>query len=49
MEIKEVELSVKGKTIYNNVSRIVNAGSRTMSDDEIRFVVYKILSELESK
>lgn len=48
MEIKEVELSVKGKTIYNNVSRIVNAGSRTMSDDEIRFVVYKILSELES-
>lgn len=46
MEIKEVELSVKGKTIYNNVNRIVQSGGKTMSNEEIRFVVYKILSEL---
>lgn len=48
MKIKEVELSVKGKTVYNNVKRILQAGGRTMSADEVKFIVYKILSELEN-
>ncbi|MFP9128870.1 hypothetical protein [Niallia sp. BSM11] len=48
MKIKEVDMSIKGKTIYSNVSRIVQNGGRTISPDEVKYIMYKILSELNS-
>lgn len=48
MKIKEVEMSIKGKTIYSNVSRIIQNGGRTISPDEVKFIIYKLLTELES-
>ncbi|MEM1501937.1 hypothetical protein RG959_00810 [Domibacillus sp. 8LH] len=47
MKLQEVELSVKGKTVYSNVSRIVQAGGRTMSNEEVKYIMYKILTELD--
>lgn len=45
--IKEVELSVKGKTIYKQLDRIVTAGGRTMNPEEVKFILYKILQEMK--
>jgi len=46
MTIKEVELSVKGKTIYNQVQRIVSAGGKTMNPEEVKYILYRILEEI---
>ncbi|OZI12082.1 hypothetical protein CEW92_08465 [Bacillaceae bacterium SAS-127] len=45
--INETDLSVKGRTVYNQLSRIVTAGGRTMNPDEVKYVLYKILQELD--
>ncbi|MFB1081898.1 hypothetical protein [Jeotgalibacillus sp. JSM ZJ347] len=45
--IEEVELSVKGKTIYNNLSRIVKAGGKTLTQNEVRFILYNLLKDTE--
>lgn len=44
--IQEIELSVKGKTIYNQLQRIVSAGGRTMNPEEVKYILYKILQEI---
>lgn len=44
--IQEVELSVKGKTIYNQLQRIVEAGGRTMNPEEVKYILYRILGEI---
>lgn len=41
--IKEVELSVKGNTIYDQLQRIVSAGGRTMNHEEVKYILFKIL------
>lgn len=46
--IKEIELSVKGKTIYKQLDRIVTAGGRTMNPDEVKFILYKLLQQMKS-
>lgn len=46
--IKEVELSVKGKTIYGQLKRIVEAGGRTMNAEEVKYILYKILEQIKS-
>lgn len=45
--IQEVELSVKGKTIYNQLQRIVEAGGRTMNSEEVKYILYKILQRIK--
>ncbi len=45
--IQEVELSVKGKTIYNQLQRIVEAGGRTMNPEEVKYIMYKILQGIK--
>ena len=45
--IKEMELSVKGNTIYNQLHRIVTAGGRTMNQDEVKYILFRILKELK--
>nr|WP_312752901.1 hypothetical protein [Bacillus mobilis] len=44
--IQEVELSVKGKTIYNQLQRIVEAGGRTMNLEEVKYILYRILQDV---
>ncbi|MCM0625140.1 hypothetical protein M5J14_11510 [Lysinibacillus sp. OL1_EC] len=44
--IQEVELSVKGNTIYNQLQRIVSAGGRTMNGEEVKYILYKLLQEI---
>ena len=46
--IQKVELSVKGKTVFNNVQRIVKSSGRTMQADEMKYILYKLLEELET-
>lgn len=48
LTIQETDLSVKGKTVLGNLKRIVEAGGRTMSPDEVKYIVYLVLKELES-
>lgn len=38
--IKEVDLSVKGKTIYTQIERIVTSGGRTMNSEEVKYILY---------
>lgn len=45
--IREVDLSVKGKTIYAQLKRIVEAGGRTMNQDEVKYILYKILEDVK--
>ncbi|WP_417897779.1 hypothetical protein ABN702_16025 [Bacillus haimaensis] len=45
--IKEMELSVKGSTIYNQLHRIVTAGGRTMNQDEVKYILFRILKEVK--
>lgn len=45
--IKEVELSVKGKTVFNQLQRIVEAGGRTMNPEEVKYILYKILQGIK--
>lgn len=45
--IKEVELSVKGKTIYTQLDRIVTAGGRTMNQEEVKYILYKLLQKIK--
>lgn len=45
--IEETELSVKGKTIYKQLDRIVTAGGRTMNPEEVKFILYKLLQQLK--
>jgi hypothetical protein len=47
IEIQKMDLSVKGKTIFNNVQRIVKSSGRTMQAEEVKFILYKLLEELE--
>lgn len=47
MTIQEVDLSVKGKTIYSQLQRIVEAGGKTMNPDEVKYILYKILQEIK--
>lgn len=44
--IQEMELSVKGNTIYNQLQRIVNAGGRTMNGEEVKYILFKLLQKL---
>lgn len=44
--IQEVELSVKGKTIYNQLQRIVESGGRTMNPEEVKYILYRILQDV---
>ncbi|RUL46531.1 hypothetical protein [Lysinibacillus antri] len=44
--IKEMELSVKGNTIYNQLQRIVTAGGRTMNAEEVKYILYRVLKEV---
>lgn len=46
MTIKEVDLSVKGTTIYGQLQRIVKAGGKTMNPEEVKYILYKILQEI---
>ncbi|QGG52982.1 hypothetical protein [Lysinibacillus pakistanensis] len=46
LTIKEVELSIKGKNIYDHLNRIVTSGGRTMNPDEVKYILYKILQEI---
>ncbi|MDP1394446.1 hypothetical protein Q8G28_13520 [Lysinibacillus capsici] len=46
MTIQEVDLSVKGKTIYNQLRRIVSAGGKTMNPEEVKYILYRILEEV---
>ncbi|WP_318503046.1 hypothetical protein [Bacillus sp. T3] len=45
--IKEMDLSVKGNTIYNQLHRIVTAGGRTMNPEEVKYILYRILKEVK--
>ncbi|MEH7131400.1 hypothetical protein V7103_24830 [Neobacillus drentensis] len=45
--IKEMELSVKGNTIYNQLHRIVTAGGRTMNLEEVKYILFRILKEVK--
>lgn len=45
--IKEMELSVKGNTIYGQLQRIVQAGGRTMNSEEVKYILYNILKSVE--
>lgn len=45
--IKEMELSVKGNTIYRQLQRIVTAGGRTMNSEEVKYILYRILKEVK--
>jgi hypothetical protein len=45
--IKEMNLSVKGNTIYNQLNRIVTAGGRTMNPEEVKYILYSILKEVK--
>ncbi|MER2000777.1 MAG: hypothetical protein ABS882_13470, partial [Lysinibacillus sp.] len=44
--IREVELSVKGRTIYGQLERIVEAGGKTMNPEEVKYILYRILQEV---
>lgn len=44
--IKEMDLSVKGNTIYNQLYRIVTAGGRTMNREEVKYILYRVLKEV---
>ena len=44
--VKEMDLSVKGNTIYNQLHRIVTAGGRTMNPEEVKYILYRILKEV---
>jgi hypothetical protein len=46
LTIKEMDLSVKGNTIYNQLHRIVTAGGRTMNPEEVKYILYRILKEI---
>ena len=46
LTITEMDLSIKGKNIYDHVNRIVINGGKTMNREEVKFILYKILSEL---
>lgn len=43
--VTEYELSTKGKVIYNQVSRIIGAGGRTLHPDEVKYILFKVLQE----
>lgn len=43
--IKEVDLSVKGKTIYGQLQRIVEAGGKTMNPEEVKYILYSLLRD----
>lgn len=43
--VSELELSTKGKVIYNQVSRIIGAGGRTLNPDEVKYILFKVLQE----
>lgn len=43
--VSELELSTKGKVIYNQVSRIIGAGGRTLTPDEVKYILFKVLQE----
>jgi hypothetical protein len=45
--IKEMELSVKGNTIYNQLHRIVTAGGRTMNLEEVKYILFRVLKEVK--
>lgn len=45
--IKEMDLSVKGNTIYNQLHRIVTAGGRTMNPEEVKYILYRVLAEVK--
>lgn len=45
--IQEMDLSVKGKTIYNQLQRIVDAGGRTMNPEEVKYILYRILQKID--
>ncbi|MCK6255460.1 hypothetical protein LCY76_02320 [Fictibacillus sp. KIGAM418] len=45
--VKEIDLSVKGNTIYNQLLRIVTAGGRTMNLEEVKYILYRILKEMK--
>lgn len=47
LEIDKIELSVKGRTIYNNMSRIVKAGGKTLTKDEVKYILYTLLKETD--
>ena len=46
LTINEMDLSIKGKNIYDHVSRIVTSGGKTMNPEEVKFILFKILNEL---
>lgn len=46
MTIQEVDLSVKGRTVYNQLQRIVSAGGKTMNPEEVKYILYRILEEV---
>lgn len=46
MTIQEVDLSVKGKTVYGQLQRIVSAGGKTMNSEEVKYILYRILNNI---
>jgi len=46
LTINEMDLSIKGKNIYDHINRIVTNGGKTMNPEEVKFILFKILSEL---
>jgi hypothetical protein len=45
--IKEMELSVKGNTVYDQLHRIVTAGGRTMNLEEVKYILFRVLKEVK--
>lgn len=43
--IRKVNLSNRGKLIYTNVNRIIQNAGRSLSKEEIEFIIYKLLQE----
>lgn len=46
MTIQEVDLSVKGTTIHKQLQRIVESGGKTMNPEEVKYILYKLLSKI---
>lgn len=45
--IQETDFSVKGRNIYQQVNRLVHSAGRTMNSEEVKYILYRVLTEIE--
>lgn len=45
--VTEMDLSIKGKAIHQQIERLVKSTGRTMNSEEIKYILFKILSDVE--